>query len=131
MRKFIFVACLLAVCTFSFASTALAINDRSYAEEVLAPESYTEGAAYKLVRGISNLVTCPGELVKQPIVTVRDRGPMGFLLGPLKGVGMLVIRGATGVWETATFFIPNSLDGDFSAILKPEFVWTPSDRINH
>jgi len=44
---------------------------------------------------------------------------------------MMGLRGVSGIWEIATFPLPNTLDGDFSAILKPEFVWTPSAKIQH
>lgn len=106
-------------------------DGREYVDEVVAPEGYLEESSYKLVRGVANVVTCPGEFPKQIIVTIRDRGPMGILLGPLKGVGMLGLRGFAGFCEVATFPLPNTIDGDFSAVLKPEFVWTPSAQIHH
>lgn len=106
-------------------------DGREYIDEVVAPEGYLEEASFKLVRGVANFVTCPGEFPKQIVVTIRDCGPMGIILGPLKGLGMVGLRGVAGIWEIATFPLPNTTDGDFSAILKPEFVWTPSDRIHH
>lgn len=104
-------------------------DGREYIDEVIAPEGYLEESSYKLVRGVANVITCPGEFPKQIIITIRDRGPMGILLGPLKGVGMVGLRGIAGIWETATFPLPNTTSGDFSAVLKPEYVWTPSTRI--
>ncbi|OQY22526.1 MAG: hypothetical protein B6I37_06995 [Desulfobacteraceae bacterium 4572_35.2] len=106
-------------------------DGREYVEEVVAPEVYLENSSFKLVRGVANAITCPGEFPKQIVVTIRDRGPMGIVLGPLKGLGMMGLRGVSGIWEIATFPLPNTLDGDFSAILKPEFVWTPSAKIQH
>jgi len=42
-------------------------------------------------------------------------------------VTMTIIRAGFGVWETAFFLFPNSLEGDFSPILKPEYVWDTPD----
>jgi len=119
--------------TFSSLAFATTTDEygRKYVDEVIAPESYLEKSSYKLVRGVANVVTCPGEFPKQIVVTVRDRGAMGIVLGPLKGLGMLTLRGTVGVYEVITSPLANTLDGDFSAILKPEFVWTPSSSTSH
>lgn len=103
---------------------------KEYVAEEVAPEEYLENASYKLVRGVTNLVTCPGEIPKQIIVTTRDRGALGVVLGLFKGFGMTVVRGSFGVWEGVTFFIPNSIDGDYSPILNPEFVWNRTTYTN-
>ena len=131
--RLIFKSILVLLTFVLLSSVALAQGNsgRKYTEEVLSPEGYVEDLSYKLIRGIGNIVTCPAEFPKQIVVTIRDRGPIGILLGPLKGVGMTAIRGVVGAWETLTFIIPNSLDGDFSPVLKPEFVWTPSERSHY
>lgn len=103
---------------------------KEYVAEEVAPEEYLENASYKLVRGVTNLVTCPGEIPKQIVVTTRERGALGVVLGIFKGLGMTVVRGSFGVWEGVTFFLPNSIDGDYSPILNPEFVWNRTTYTN-
>ena len=97
----------------------------------MTPEPYFEKASYKLVRGLTNVVTSPAEIPKQIVVTTQDRGALGTVLGLFKGVGMTAMRIATGVWESVSFFAPNDLDGNFAPILKPEFVWDPSVPTDH
>lgn len=121
---------LLMLAVIAPAAFARMDDGKTYVEEVVAPESYMENASFKLVRGVTNLVTCPGEIPKQIIVTTRDRGAIGAVLGTFKGLGMTVARGGFGLWEGLTFFLPNSLKGDYSPILKPEFVWNPSTPIH-
>jgi putative exosortase-associated protein (TIGR04073 family) len=126
--KFVIVTIMLTAVLAAVATPALAAHgdDKVYIDEVLAPENYVDNASYKLIRGVTNMVTSPGEIPKQIIVTTRDRGAIGPVLGLFKGIGMTVMRAGLGVWETAFFMFPNSLDGDFSPILKPEYVWDPT-----
>jgi putative exosortase-associated protein (TIGR04073 family) len=108
---------------------AACIDEKDYIDEVVAPEPYLENASYKLVRGLTNIVTSPAEIPKQIIITTRDCGAIGPVLGLFKGIGMTIMRAGFGVWETVTFPAPNSLEGDFAPILKPEYVWDPSTPI--
>jgi putative exosortase-associated protein (TIGR04073 family) len=127
-NSFIVVTTLLISLLAAIATPALAsrIDTKDYVDEVLEPETYLENASYKLVRGITNIVTSPGEIPKQIVITTRDRGAIGALLGIFKGTGMTIMRAGIGAWETLSFMLPNSLSGDFAPILKPEFVWDPS-----
>ncbi|OHB33797.1 MAG: hypothetical protein A2X84_06010 [Desulfuromonadaceae bacterium GWC2_58_13] len=129
MRNLFFVvATLLTTLLTAVASPALAdrVDNKDYINEVLEPETYMENASYKLVRGLTNIVTSPAEIPKQIIVTARDRGAIGPVVGFFKGIGMTIMRAGIGAWETISFFVPNSLDGDYAPILKPEYVWDPS-----
>ncbi len=114
---------LAAVATPTLATT---VDNKDYVDEVVEPETYLENASYKLVRGITNMVTSPIEIPKQVIITTKDRGAIGPVLGILKGLGMTFMRAGIGAWETISFPLPNSLSGDFAPILKPEYVWNPS-----
>ncbi len=127
-NRFMVVATLLTTLLAAVATPALAtrVDNKDYVNEVLEPETYLENASYKLVRGITNIVTSPGEIPKQIVITTRDRGAIGPVLGIFKGAGMTIMRAGIGAWETISFLVPNSLTGDYSPILKPEFVWDPS-----
>lgn len=126
----IFMSMLLLLLTAA-AIPALAAShaEKDYIDDVLEPETYMEKSSFKLLRGLTNIVTSPGEIPKQMVLTIRDRGGLGVPLGFLKGIGMTVMRVGIGAWETVSFPAPNSMDGDFAPILKPEFVWNPSPPI--
>ena len=127
LNRFVVIASLLLALVVIQSTPAFArVDTKQYPEEVLVPEPYLEKASYKLVRGVTNVITSPGEIPKQIVVTSRERGGLGALLGIFKGVGMTAMRVGSGVWEAITFFAPNDLDGNFGPILKPEYVWDPS-----
>jgi putative exosortase-associated protein (TIGR04073 family) len=105
--------------------------DTSRAQKnVAAPEPFLESASNKLLRGVTNIVTSPAEIPKQIVVTSKDRGgPTGPVVGLFKGIGMTVLRIASGAWETVSFILPNDLDGNYDPILHPEYVWHPSHTV--
>ncbi len=129
-RLLLFMSLLLLLVTAA-AAPALAAEhtEKNYIDDVLEPETYLEESSFKLIRGLTNIVTCPGEIPKQMVLTTRDRGGIGVPLGFLKGIGMTVMRAGIGAWETVSFPAPNSMEGDFAPIMKPEFVWNPSPPI--
>jgi putative exosortase-associated protein (TIGR04073 family) len=61
------------------------------------------------------------ELPKQTYLTTRDRGEIGIIIGPLKGIGMTLYRGFTGLAETVFFLVPQP--GYYNSMIEPEFVW--------
>ena len=63
------------------------------------PEMIVEKMAVKLTRGVTNTFTCIAEIPKQSILTVREMGTPGYLVGPLKGIGMTLYRGFIGMTE--------------------------------
>jgi putative exosortase-associated protein (TIGR04073 family) len=93
----------------------------SFAFEGQQPEAIAEKMAFKLVRGVANVVTSLVEVPKQSYLTVRDRGGIGYLVGPLKGLGMAGYRLFTGVTETVFFAVPQP--GYYDSMIYPEFVW--------
>lgn len=72
----------------------------------------------KIQRGFANMV---GGIVEVPgcVSDVsRKKGPlMGFSVGLLKGVGMVPVRTAVGVFEFFTFFVP--APANYDPVLKP------------
>lgn len=93
----------------------------SYALEGQQPEAIAEKMAFKLVRGVTNVATAIVEIPKQSYLTVRDRGSVGYVVGPLKGVGMAFYRLFAGVTETVFFPVPQP--GYYDSMIEPEYVW--------
>jgi len=93
----------------------------SFAIEGQQPEAIAEKMAFKLVRGVANVATAIVEVPKQSYLTVRDRGGVGYVVGPLKGVGMAFYRLFAGVTETVFFAVPQP--GYYDSMIQPEYVW--------
>lgn len=109
-----FLSALLLVIFFSFASPVSA-------EESQPPAAIIEKMAFKFARGVTNIVTCIAEIPKQTINTVNDRGGVGYVIGPLKGIGMTIYRGLVGGVETVFFLVPQP--GYYDPMVDPEYVW--------
>lgn len=91
------------------------------AQELQKPETIVGKMAFKLVRGVTNVATGIGELPKQSYLTVRDQGAIGYVVGPIKGLGMTVYRVFLGAVETVAFMVPQP--GYYDPMIDPEFVW--------
>ena len=88
-----------------------------------------EKMSFKFARGLANVTTSIVELPKQSYLTVRDRGSVGYVIGPLKGIGMTVYRAVIGAVETVFFMVPQP--GYYDPMVNPDFVWNgwePSQR---
>jgi putative exosortase-associated protein (TIGR04073 family) len=85
------------------------------------PETIAGKMAFKLVRGVTNVGTCIVELPKQSYLSVRDQGAIGYVVGPIKGIGMTVYRAFIGAVETVGFLVPQP--GYYDEMINPEFVW--------
>lgn len=112
MKKALLLAAFL--CVFVVMGPGLATADQQ-------PEMIAEKMAVKLTRGITNTVTSVIELPKQTILTVRDMGVAGIIIGPIKGVGMTVYRGVVGVAETLFCMVPQP--GYYDPMIDPAYVW--------
>ena len=112
MKRVLLLSSLLAVFVMTVPMTAFAEQQ---------PEMIAEKMAVKFSRGIANAATCIVELPKQTILTVRDMGPSGYLIGPLKGIGMTVYRGFIGITEAVFFMVPQP--GYYDPMIEPKFVW--------
>lgn len=104
---------------------ALATAVPSFATEMPKPESIAEKMSFKLVRGTTNFFTSIVEIPKQTILTGRNHGPIGYVVGPIKGVGMALYRGLIGLTETVFFMVPQP--GYYDPMMEPEFVWQDWD----
>jgi putative exosortase-associated protein (TIGR04073 family) len=109
-----FVIALILLTAMSFASSA-------FAQETQRSEVIVEKMAFKFVRGVTNAATSIVELPKQSYLTIRDRGAVGYVIGPLKGIGMTIYRAFTGVVETTFFLVPQP--GYYDSMISPDFVW--------
>lgn len=108
-----------------FLAVALLLNSflamPAFATEMPKPESIAEKMSFKFVRGTTNFVTAIAELPKQTILTSRNYGKIGYVVGPLKGVGMTLYRGFIGLTEAVFFMVPQP--GYYDPMMDPEFVW--------
>jgi len=88
--------------------------------------SYANGALRKLGRGVANVVTCPGELIRTSQFVGQQDGYISSLtVGVLQGVWRTLLRGVTGAFEVVTFYA--EIPKGFEPIMKPEFVWAHGD----
>jgi putative exosortase-associated protein (TIGR04073 family) len=85
------------------------------------PEKTVGNMATKLTRGVTNIATSFVEIPKQSILSIRDQGAVGLVIGPLKGVGMTVYRTLLGCIETAFFLVPQP--GHYDPMTDPDYVW--------
>jgi putative exosortase-associated protein (TIGR04073 family) len=85
------------------------------------PETIAEKMSVKFARGVANAATCFVELPKQTILTIRDMGGTGVVIGPLKGVAMTIYRGFIGAVETTFFLVPQP--GYYDPMMEPAYVW--------
>lgn len=92
-----------------------------FAVEAPKPEAITEKMSFKLVRGVTNFATAIVELPKQTYLTTRTHGKIGYVVGPIKGVGMTLYRGFIGITETIFFMVPQP--GYYDPMIEPTYVW--------
>ena len=85
------------------------------------PEIIAEKMAIKFSRGVANTFTSIVEIPKQTILTSRDMGTIGYVYGPLKGIGMAFYRGIIGLTEAVFFAVPQP--GYYDPMISPAYVW--------
>jgi len=87
-----------------------------------SPQDIVEGMAVKGVRGAANLTLGWVELPKQIYLTGQNGGWLrGAVIGPLKGIGMTVVRTVSGAGELLTFYL--AYPGFYDPWLEPRYVW--------
>jgi putative exosortase-associated protein (TIGR04073 family) len=110
---------LLAVCLC--AQPSHGSNDFKTVENS-TPQEAVGAMSLKMVRGVSNITLGWWELPKQVYKTFQEDGVgMGLSVGPLKGLGMTLVRTLSGVGEVLTFPFP--YPGFYDPYFEPEFVW--------
>lgn len=112
MKKLRLLAALLFV--FLLAAPFVAFADQQ-------PEMIVEKMAVKFTRGVANVATSVIELPKQTVLTVRDMGGAGYVIGPLKGMGMTLYRAVIGAAEAVFFLVPQP--GYYDPMIDPPYVW--------
>lgn len=106
--------------------SACAMDDSTCKTACAQHTSYGDGMLHKLGRGITNVVTSPGELIRQPYYASRQHGAIGgTVIGLVKGVVWTVGRAGSGVYDVVTFPVNNPKG--FTSLIKPEFVYAHGD----
>lgn len=85
------------------------------------PDMIAEKMAIKFTRGVANTFTSIAEIPKQTVLTSREMGNIGYVVGPIKGVGMFFYRGMIGVVETVFCMVPQP--GYYDPMMEPVYVW--------
>ena len=110
----------LTLCLCCAGQSALAGATRSV--DNASPQEMVDGMANKMVRGVTNVGTGWLEFPKQIYLTYREDGlAKGMTVGPVKGVGMTLVRTISGAGEALTFFI--AYPGFFDPYFDPSYVW--------
>lgn len=90
--------------------------------ESSSPQETVDAMANKAVRGVANVATGWLEFPKQIVTTYKEDGlGKGMTVGPLKGLGMTLVRTVAGAIETVTFFI--AFPGFYDPLVQPDYVW--------
>jgi putative exosortase-associated protein (TIGR04073 family) len=119
--KNIFSAALFC-CILGGPLCAAAIAENFNTIENSSPQEIMNGMGNKAARGIANIATGWLELPKQIYTTSKEEGTVkGIFVGPMKGIGMTLIREFSGVAEFTTFFV--SYPGFYSPYFDPAYVW--------
>ena len=109
----------------ALASMASAVPARAITED---RASRTDLAMRKLGRGVSNIVTAPGELIRMPTLVGREEGGLAAMsVGLSKGLWRGIQREAVGLFEVVTFY--SEIPGGFKTIMEPEFIWKDGDWV--
>ena len=120
MYRLFLTGCFLIISCLMFSGTSGATEYRTI--ENSSPQDIVDGMATKGVRGAANILTGWVEIPKQIYVTGKDTGWLrGSIIGPLKGIGMTVVRTVSGAGELLTFFV--AYPGFYDPWFEPRFVW--------
>lgn len=116
------VCAVLVCCAVAATQAGIARADGYQTIESSSPQEVVDGMASKAMRGLANVTTGWLEFPKQIYTTYQEDGAAkGILVGPLKGVGMTLVRTVAGVAEFATFFI--AYPGFYDPYFDPSYVW--------
>lgn len=122
MRKRFLPVLVLALTLSLFCLEQKALAGEAGSIEEASPQQVVSGMANKAARGAANLATGWLELPKQIYLTYQEEGlAKGIAVGPLKGIGMTLVRTIGGAGEALTFFI--AYPGFFDPFFDPPYVW--------
>ena len=116
------ISAFLICCALAVAQCGIAFADNYQTIENSSPQDVVDGMAGKAGRGLANIATGWLELPKQIYTTYKEDGvAKGVLLGPLKGLGMTLVRTVSGAGELMTFFV--AYPGFYDPYFDPAYVW--------
>jgi len=116
------VSAFLICCVLAAAQCGNAFADNYQTIENSSPQDVVDGMAGKAGRGLANIATGWLELPKQIYTTSKEDGTVkGIFLGPLKGLGMTLVRTVSGAGELMTFFV--AFPGFYDPYFDPAYVW--------
>ena len=120
-RCLLLTVLVLALCSFGLERQVLAKSSTMTIDDA-SPQEVVDGMANKIARGVANVATGWLEVPKQIYITCKEEGyAKGLTVGPIKGLGMSLVRTAAGIGETATFFI--AYPGFYDPLFDPSYVW--------
>jgi putative exosortase-associated protein (TIGR04073 family) len=121
LKRSLMTILVLTLCTFGATRQVHARNSTMTIEDA-SPQEVVDGMANKIARGVANIATGWLELPKQIYITCKEEGyAKGLAIGPIKGIGMTLVRTAAGVGETVTF--PLAYPGFYDPLFDPSYVW--------
>jgi len=134
MKKILVILCMFLT-MFSLVNYAAADGEyEPYPQEESEEDLYGSDAediryektpVNKLGRGVINTATCWAEIPAQMAKVSKEHDPaLGCTLGVVEGAISGIVRGATGIFDALTFFIP-PYD---KPIMKPEYSLTNADN---
>jgi putative exosortase-associated protein (TIGR04073 family) len=116
------LSAVLIGCAMVMTQAAVAGADSYRTIENSSPQEVVDGIATKAVRGLANVTTGWLEFPKQIYLTYKEDGAAkGIFVGPLKGMGMTLVRSVTGVSEFLTCFV--AYPGFYDPYFDPAYVW--------
>jgi len=119
-RSLLMTILVLALCSVGTERQALAKSSMTIDDA--SPQEVVDGMANKIARGVANIATGWLEIPKQIYITCKEEGyAKGLTVGPLKGLGMTLVRTAAGVGETVTFVV--AYPGFYDPLFDPSYVW--------
>jgi putative exosortase-associated protein (TIGR04073 family) len=122
MAKKHLLRAVLIGCAMVVAQAVVADADSYRTIENSSPQEVVDGIATKAVRGLANVTTGWLEFPKQIYLTYKEDGAAkGIFVGPLKGIGMTLVRSVTGVGEFLTCFV--AYPGFYDPYFDPAYVW--------
>ncbi len=105
-----------------FLNTGVAMADSYRSVDDASAEEVVAGMSAKASRGLVNVATGWLEFPRQIHSTYKEHGAVqGCLVGPFKGMGMMVVRTFSGALEFATFYL--AFPGFYDPYLEPRYVW--------
>jgi len=122
MRKILFFYFIL-VAALIFAGSVYAQDSGNSKDNAIDATHmpYDRTPLNKLGRGLINTLTCWVEIPAEAVKVGQEKDPLtGCTLGVVEGFVTGIIRGATGIFDVATFMIPPYN----KPIMKPEYALT-------